>query len=212
MICIALINGNGLNLRSSNTIKAIDTGNILAVMRKQKQKELIGKINLFAVNTQVSPENTAKLQLLQSQLEELYSEKANGVYIHSRAWWIEKGEKSTSYFFSLEKDKQRKNIISLRLMQFFSRASGLCLNVKKKKSELLLLYSCVEESTESIPVKSEEKYFGLTISKDSNTGELVNTEETIGSMKKSHNHCLKRDLSIMGRILLTKAEGISKLT
>lgn len=133
MICIALINGNGLNLRSSNTIKAIDTGNILAVMRKQKQKELIGKINLFAFNTQVSPENTAKLQLLQSQLEELYSEKANGVYIHSRAWWIEKGEKSTSYFFSLEKDKQRKNIISLRLMQFFSRASGLCLNVKKKK-------------------------------------------------------------------------------
>lgn len=65
---------------------AIDTGKLLSVMRKQKQKELIGEINLLAVNTQVSPENTAKLQILQSQLDELYSEKANGAYVRSRSW------------------------------------------------------------------------------------------------------------------------------
>lgn len=41
--------------------------------------------------------------------------------------------------------------------------------------------------------------------------ELVNIEERINSMKKSLNHWFMRDLSIMGRILLTKAEGISKL-
>ncbi len=47
--------------------------------------------------------------------------------------------------------------------------------------------------------------------KEIHTRELVNIEERIDSMKKSLNHWLMRDLSIMGRILLTKAEGISKL-
>jgi len=98
---------------------------------------------------------------------------------------------------------------TLNIISFFSSASGLCLNLKK--CELLPLYSCDEESLNSIPVKTEVKYLGLTISKDSNTRGLVNIEERINSMKKSINHWLMRDLSIMGRILLTKAEGISKL-
>lgn len=34
---------------------------------------------------------------MQSQLDELYSEKANGANIRSRARWIEKGEKSCDY-------------------------------------------------------------------------------------------------------------------
>lgn len=104
-----------------------------------------------------------------------------------------------------------KSIIekALTIISVFSRASGLCLNLKK--CELLPLYSCDEESIESIPVKSEVKYLGLTISKDSKSRELLNIEDRIDSMKKSLNHWLMRDLSIMGRILLTKAEGISKL-
>ncbi len=36
-------------------------------------------------------------------------------------------------------------------------------------------------------------------------------EERIDSMKKSLNHWFIRDLSTVGRILLTKTEGISKL-
>jgi len=91
---------------------AIDTGKFLSRMRKQKQKDLIGEINLLAVNSQISPENTAKLQELQPQLDELYSEKANGAYIRSRARWIEKGEKSSSYFFGLEKQRQTKKKIN----------------------------------------------------------------------------------------------------
>lgn len=55
----------------------------------------------------------------------------------------------------------------------------------KKKSELLPLYLCHEESIESILVKSEVKYLGLTISKDSNIRELVNIEERIDSIKKN---------------------------
>lgn len=90
---------------------------------------------------------------------------------------------------------------------------GLCLN-KKCKNEPLHLYSCFEEIIESIPVKSEVKYLGVTISKDSNTRELINIEERIDSMEKSLNQRLiwfMRDLSVMGGILLTKADGISKL-
>ncbi len=91
---------------------AIDTGKCLSVRRKQKQREQIGEINSLVVNTQESPENSAKSQSLQSQLDELYSEKANGAYIRSRARWIEKGEKSSSYFFGLEKQRQTKKKIS----------------------------------------------------------------------------------------------------
>lgn len=49
------------------------------------------------------------------------------------------------------------------------------------------------------------------MSKDRNKREQLNIEGKIDSMKQSLNHWLMRDLSILGRILLTKAEGLSKL-
>ncbi len=93
---------------------------------------------------------------------------------------------------------------ALKIISVFSGASGLCLNFKK--CELFPLFSCNEENIESISVKFEVKYLGLKMFKEIHTRELVNIEERIDSMKK-----LMRDMSIMGRILLTKAEGISKL-
>lgn len=42
------------------------------------------------------------------------------------------------------------------------------------------------------------------MSKDRNKREQLNIEGKIESMKKSLNHWLMRDLSILGRILLTK--------
>lgn len=41
-----------------------------------------------------------------------YTEKCKGAYIRSRATWIEKGEKSTSYFYILEKKHQSNNTIN----------------------------------------------------------------------------------------------------
>lgn len=49
------------------------------------------------------------------------------------------------------------------------------------------------------------------MSKDRNKREQLNIEVKRESMKKSLKHWLMRDLSILGRILLTKAEGLSKL-
>ena len=42
----------------------------------------------------------------------LYDEKCKGAQVRSRAKWIKEGEKSTKYFFSLEKKHQSQNIIN----------------------------------------------------------------------------------------------------
>ena len=41
----------------------------------------------------------------------MYLEKAKGAFIRSRARWIEEGENNSSYFFSLEKQRQTKKSI-----------------------------------------------------------------------------------------------------
>lgn len=56
-------------------------------------------------------EEHVKLNNLQPQLDNIYMEKAKGASIHSRACWIEEEEKHSSYFFSLEKQRQAKKKI-----------------------------------------------------------------------------------------------------
>lgn len=63
----------------------------------------------------------------------------------------------------------------------------------------------------SIPVKSEVKYLGIKLMKEIKKREDKNMNEKIENMEKTSNHWLKRDLSIFGRNLLSKSEGISKL-
>ena len=41
----------------------------------------------------------------------MYERKAAGYQVRSRAQWVEKGEKSTSYFLGLEKARQNSNCI-----------------------------------------------------------------------------------------------------
>ena len=90
---------------------AIKTGKELSHIRKQKQKDLFDKINSLTNNNQPSLEDETELKLLQSHLDDIYTTKANGAYIRSRARWIEKGEKSSAYFFGLEKQRQTKRKI-----------------------------------------------------------------------------------------------------
>lgn len=90
---------------------AISAGKEMSHIRKQKQKDLIKKMNSLTNNSQLSSEDEIELKLLQSQLDHIYTIKASGAYIPSRARWIEKGEKSSSYFFGLEKQRQTKRKI-----------------------------------------------------------------------------------------------------
>lgn len=63
-----------------------------------------------------SVEEQIKLNNLQNQLDSLYLERAKAAFIRSRARWLEEGEKNTSYFFGLEKQRQTKKKINKLLV------------------------------------------------------------------------------------------------
>lgn len=89
---------------------AISTSKYDSKVKKQKQKDIINDINKLCHKTDLSLEEQVKLNHLQSQLDNLFLEKAKGAFIQSRARWIEEGQKN-SYFFSLEKQRQTKKKI-----------------------------------------------------------------------------------------------------
>lgn len=100
--------------------------------------------------------------------------------------------------------------LSIDLIKTFSDASGLCLNIKK--CELLALKLCVSPSICNIPVKETITYLGIVITKDREARCNLNFDPIIDKTRKKLNQWLQRDLSLRGRTLLTKAEGISRLT
>ncbi|XP_054865756.1 uncharacterized protein LOC129348729 [Amphiprion ocellaris] len=100
--------------------------------------------------------------------------------------------------------------LAVNKINMFSKASGLTLNLRK--CEILPVHHCNLKNIESIPVKNEVKYLGLIITKNGAERENANILPRLNDVKKVFNHWLSRDLSILGRILLSKAEGLSRLT
>lgn len=80
----------------------------MALLRRQQQVVIISKMNLLCSHTHLNEEENTELHNLQLQLDDLYTVKAKGAFIRSRARWIENGEKNSSYFFNLEKHRQAK--------------------------------------------------------------------------------------------------------
>ncbi|KAJ0006118.1 hypothetical protein NQD34_013391 [Periophthalmus magnuspinnatus] len=97
----------------------------------------------------------------------------------------------------------------LQFIECFSKASGLRLNLNK--CEILPLKPCAVSSVCNIPVKSTVKYLGMQITKDKNDLEKLNIWDKLQTCTTSLNNWAQRDLSIFGRILLTKMESISRL-
>uniref|UniRef100_A0A3P9LWP5 Reverse transcriptase domain-containing protein n=1 Tax=Oryzias latipes TaxID=8090 RepID=A0A3P9LWP5_ORYLA len=100
--------------------------------------------------------------------------------------------------------------LAINLINNFSAASGLCLNIKK--CELFALKHCDVLSICNIPVKESITYLGITFSKDKKARCQLNFDPIINKTQTKLNQWLQRDLSLRGRVLLTKAEGISRLT
>jgi len=100
--------------------------------------------------------------------------------------------------------------LALSLIESFSRASGLHLNINK--CELMSIKSCNVPSICNIPVKDQVTYLGIVINKDQKTRCKLNFDPLIMKTQRKLNSCLQRDLSIRGRVLLSKAEGLSRLT
>ncbi len=80
------------------------------------------------------------------------------------------------------------------------------------KCELLSLKQCDLPSICGIPIKNEVTYLGIKIVKDEERRCELNFSPVIDKTKKNLNHWLLRGLSLRGRVLITKAEGISRLT
>lgn len=98
----------------------------------------------------------------------------------------------------------------LQIIDTFSKASGLNLNIKK--CEILPLNQNSDvASVCNIPLKSTVKYLGMQITKDQNDLEKLNIWDKVHKCSNFLNNWSQRDLSILGRILLTKTESISRL-
>lgn len=107
----------------------------------------------------------------------------------------------------LKDDKQISKAINK--IKLFSDASGLTLNLKK--CELLAIHDTPLKEICNIPIKSEIKYLGTFITKDQNSNSTLNIENKLKECKSKLNLWLQRDLSILGRIYLSKMESLSRL-
>lgn len=70
-----------------------------STLKKIRQRDIISHINTLCCKDDLTLEEQTELNNLQSHLDNIYLEKAKGAFIHSRAHWIEEGEKNSSYFF-----------------------------------------------------------------------------------------------------------------
>lgn len=99
--------------------------------------------------------------------------------------------------------------LALSLINSFSKASGLQLNLNK--CELMALHPSQVDSLFNIPVKESVKYLGISITRDSKASMKENFETKLQKANKILNCWLQRDLSIFGRIFLSKVEYLSRL-
>lgn len=90
----------------------------------------------------------------------------------------------------------------------FSDASGLRLNMTK--CELMCLFDSNDPVIANLVVKEKVKYLGIEISKNVKERQQLNFLPQLKKTKTIFNLWKQRDVSIWGRTLLTKAEGISR--
>lgn len=95
----------------------------------------------------------------------------------------------------------------LQTINVFSKASGLMLN--HNKCELFSIHECPLVAVYGIPMKSSVKYLGIHITKDQAEVETLNITSKTEECKARLNLWLQRDISILGRIFLTKMESLA---
>ena len=88
--------------------RSIEFGKQKARLRKNLTTKLENDLKKLSENNG----NEEEIKSLEKQIEEQYVYKSLGYQIRSRANWIEKGEKNTKYFLSLEKGRQLQKTIT----------------------------------------------------------------------------------------------------
>lgn len=104
---------------------------------------------------------------------------------------------------------QVKRIIEC--IKTFSKVSGLHLNIKKCTLFPIKDNDIPFTEFEGIPIKEEVTYLGINICKDQTNRTQSNFQPLLSKIKKRFDIWLMRDLSLKGRILLSKTEGLSRL-
>lgn len=148
------------------------------------------------------------LFLIVAQLlaEHIKSGPVKGISLVNRNLVITQLADDTTLF--LQDDTQVP--IALEAIKIFSKASGLYLNINK--CELMAIKECSKSTLHGIPIKNEVTYLGIKITKDQHKRTLSNFKPILLKAQKRFNFWLLRDLSLRGRVLLAKAEGLSRLT
>uniref|UniRef100_A0A9J8DK74 Reverse transcriptase domain-containing protein n=1 Tax=Cyprinus carpio carpio TaxID=630221 RepID=A0A9J8DK74_CYPCA len=147
------------------------------------------------------------LFLLAAGLLSLHIKHSNieGINIEGNTLIISQLADDTCLF--LNNDSQ----VSVAFNEFilFSKASGLVVN--PQKSEILYVHDSNKNSVDGILVKRHVKYLGVDICKSDADRLHHNFQPRLDNIKKILCCWLQRDLTIYGRVLLTKAEGILRL-
>ncbi len=97
---------------------------------------------------------------------------------------------------------------AISFINIFSRASGLTLNLSK--CEILPLHTLNDKYIMNIPVKSSVKCLEIFVTKNVLERQNLNFSSRLKKTKAVLNCWLQCDLSIYGRALLSKAEGLSR--
>lgn len=147
------------------------------------------------------------LFLLATELLSLLIKHSNiqGINIEGNTLIISQLADDTCLF--LNNDSQ----VSVAFNEFilFSKASGLVVN--PIKSEILYVHDSNKNSVDGIIVKPHVKYLGVDICRSDSDRLHHNFQPRLDNIKKILCCWLQRDLTIYGRVLLTKTEGISRL-
>jgi exonuclease III len=87
----------------------------ISVRNAKQKKEKIQKIENELAKLENCPDFShvyVKKEALKLEIDKYYQDCADGSRVRSRVQWIEEGEKSSKYFFDLERHRQSSNVIS----------------------------------------------------------------------------------------------------
>ncbi|CAJ1073570.1 hypothetical protein H4Q32_018840 [Xyrichtys novacula] len=146
------------------------------------------------------------LFLLVTQVMATHIKKSNfqGMTVVGREFKLAQLADDTAIFLS----NQNELVKAVQCIREFSEVSGLTMNLNK--SMLFPLKHCDLAELNGIPIKQTVTYLGVVLDKNEKRRSELNFEPITQQIQRKFNMWLMRDLSLHGRILLSKAEGISR--
>ncbi len=93
--------------------------------RTKLELELTRDLNYLCNKSEMDNETKLQILSLQSKIDDLYIQKAKGAYVSSRARWIEKGEKSNTFFFVGLKRSDRNKMLLIPFTSGVSNSNWL---------------------------------------------------------------------------------------